>query len=71
MNAVKTQVASNWASGSLWVIVVFIGAFVLFGAIIWARAKNKTVTPEEFRRSEQATKDLYENGTDEDGQPRR
>ena len=57
------QVASNWASGSLWVIVVFLGAFALFGAIMWARAKNKTVTPEEERRTEQATHDLYDGDT--------
>jgi flagellar basal body-associated protein FliL len=55
-----TQIATNWASSSLWVIVVFIGAFVLFGAIMWARAKNKTITPEENARTEAATRELYE-----------
>lgn len=65
------QVASNWASGSLWVIVVFLGAFALFGAIMWARAKNKTITPEENRRTEQATRDLYDGDTvDETTTPR-
>jgi beta-lactamase regulating signal transducer with metallopeptidase domain len=58
-----TQIATNWASSSLWVIVVFIGAFVLFGAILWARSKNKAVTPEENRRTEQATRDLYDGDT--------
>lgn len=53
------QVASNWADGSLWVIVVFVGAFVLLGVMIWARQKNKAITPEQERRSEQATRDLY------------
>ena len=57
------QVASNWASGSLWLIVVFVGAFVLFGLIMWARAKNKAITPEENRATEQATHDLYDGDT--------
>jgi len=56
----------NWLTGSGWVIVVFIGAFVLFGAIIWARRQNRTVTPEEHRRSEQATRDLYQDPVDQD-----
>ena len=53
------QVESNWLTGSLWVIVVFVGAFALFGVILWARAKNKAISPEQERRSEQATRDLY------------
>ena len=66
MNEVAQQTASNWTDGTLWVIVVFIGAFVLFGAIIWARRKNKTVTPEQHRRTEQATRDLYQDPVDHD-----
>lgn len=52
------QVAGNWANGSFWTIVVFVGAMLLLGVLIWARAKNK-VMPKEFDRSEQATRDLY------------
>ncbi|HEX8553610.1 MAG TPA: hypothetical protein VF695_02780 [Sphingomonas sp.] len=44
---------------SFWIIVVFIGAFVLFAAIIWSRQQNKKVTPQQDRRSETATHDLY------------
>ena len=58
-----TQVATNWASSSFWVIVVFIGAFALFGAIMWSRAKNKGITPEENARTERATRDLYDGDT--------
>jgi len=58
--------AGNWLTGSGWVIVVFIGAFVLFGAIVWSRRQNRSVTPEEHRRSEQATRDLYQDPVDHD-----
>jgi hypothetical protein len=70
MNSIETQTASGWANGSLWLIVVFIGAFVLVGAMAWARAKNKKITPEQHRRSEQATADLYAEGRKADD-PRR
>jgi len=59
--------AGNWLTGSGWVIVVFIGAFVLFGAIVWARRKNQTdVTPQQHRQSEAATRDLYQDPLDHD-----
>jgi hypothetical protein len=63
MNSVSQQTASTWGSGTIWLIVVFVGAFVLIGAIAWARAQNGKITPEQERRSEQATHDLYRNGT--------
>ena len=66
MNEVAEQTASNWANGGLWVVVVFIGAFVLFGAIIWASRKNKTITPAEHRRSEEATRANYQDPIDGD-----
>ena len=66
MNETQTQVASNWLTGSGWVIVVFIGAFVLFGAIAWARRQNLKRTPREERRTEQATRDLYQSQNRDD-----
>jgi NADH:ubiquinone oxidoreductase subunit 6 (subunit J) len=63
MNSVSQQTASTWGSGTIWLIVIFLGAFVLVAVMAWARAKNKAITPEEFRRTEQATHDLYKNGT--------
>ena len=65
MNEIQEQTASNWANGSLWLIVVFVGAFVLMGVMIWARAKNKQIPPEQDRRSEQATRDLYREGEED------
>ncbi len=65
MNEIQEQTVSNWASGSLWLIVVFIGAFVLMGVIIWARTKNRKITPEQHRRTEEATRDLYREGSDD------
>jgi hypothetical protein len=70
MNEVGQQVASNWWDGSWWVIVVFIGAFVLFGAIVWSRQKNKGITPEEHRRSEEATRANYQDPVDHDPEGR-
>ncbi|MDP1027158.1 hypothetical protein Q5H91_08040 [Sphingomonas sp. KR1UV-12] len=66
MNEIQEQTASSTANGSLWLIVVFIGAFVLVGAIAWAKAKNRRISPEQDRRTEQATRDLYRNGSDDD-----
>jgi hypothetical protein len=50
---------------SLWAIVVVLGFVVLGGAIAFAKLKNKT-TPEQERRTEQATKDLYREQSAED-----
>lgn len=61
MNGTQAQTASTWTSGSLWLIVVFVGAFVLVAAMAWARRKNQQRTPEEERRTEQATRDLYQS----------
>lgn len=57
------QIASNWANGGFWTIVVFIGGFALLAAMIWAWAKNRKITPEENRRTEDATRELYKTGT--------
>ena len=46
---------------TFWLIVAFVGAFILFGAIMWSRQQNKTVTPREDRASEAATRDLYQS----------
>ena len=66
MNSTQAQTASTWTSGSLWLIVVFIGAFVLIAAIAWSRRKNDKITPEEHARTEQATHDLYQSQNDDD-----
>ncbi|SFP92311.1 hypothetical protein [Sphingomonas rubra] len=66
MNEMQEQVAGNWLTGSGWVIVVFIGAFVLFGAIAWARAQNKKRSAQEERRTEEATRDLYRDQNRDD-----
>ena len=66
MNEIQEQTASSTANGSMWLIVVIIGAFVLVAAMAWARAKNKKISPEQERRTEQATRDLYRDGSDSD-----
>ena len=66
MNEVAEQTASNWANGGLWVVVVFIGAFVLIAAMAWAKAQNAKRTPREEQRTEDATKRLYEEQSRED-----
>jgi hypothetical protein len=66
MNEIGQQASSNWLDGSLWVIVVFVGAFVLFGAIVWAWRKNKEITPEQHRRTEEATRANYQDPVDRD-----
>ena len=43
---------------SFWALVVFIGGFVLLGVLIWAKFNNR-VSPDQHRRTEQATHDLY------------
>lgn len=48
--------------GAIWMLVVFVGAFVLMGAILWAKAKNRT-SHRQDRHTEAATKKLYEEGT--------
>lgn len=50
------------ATGAIWMVVVFVGAFVLLAAIIWAKAKNKT-SDRQLRETERATRDLYKDGT--------
>ncbi len=58
--------AGNWLTGGGWVIVVFIGAFVLFGAIAWSRAQNKKRSAQDERRTEEATRDLYQQQNRDD-----
>jgi len=43
---------------SFWALVVFIGGSVLLGVLIWAKFNNR-VSPDQHRRTEQATHDLY------------
>ena len=50
---------------SLWAIVVVLGFVILGGAIAFAKLKNKT-TPREEARTEQATKDLYREQSEND-----
>ncbi len=53
---------------SFWALVVFVGAMVLLGVLIWAKFNNR-VSPEQERRTEQATRDLYK-GDPVDHDPR-
>ena len=48
-------------SSGFWVIVVFVGAFALMGAILWAKANNRT-SPEKLAETERATRDRYAEG---------
>jgi hypothetical protein len=48
--------------GSFWIIVVFVGAFALGGAILWAMANNRT-SKRKLEQTEQATRDLYDGDT--------
>ncbi len=50
---------------SLWAIVVVLGFAILAGALLVAKLKNKR-TPEQERRTEQATRDLYREQSAED-----
>jgi hypothetical protein len=43
---------------SFWGLVVFGGAMLLLAVLIWAKFNNR-VSPEQERRTEQATRDLY------------
>lgn len=43
---------------SFWGLVVFGGAMLLLAVLIWAKFNNR-VPPEQERRTEQATRDLY------------
>ena len=61
-----TQTAASQTTGSLWIIVVFIGALVLVGLMYWARSRNKKVSPEQNRRTEEATRELYKDPLDHD-----
>ena len=43
---------------SFWGLVVFVGAMILLAVLIWAKLNNR-VSPQQERRTEQATRDLY------------
>jgi hypothetical protein len=43
---------------SFWGLVVFGGAMLLLAVLMWAKFNNR-VSPEQERRTEQATRDLY------------
>lgn len=51
--------------GTMWMLVVFVGAFLLLAVIIYAKFTNR-VPPREHRETERATKRLYEDGPVED-----
>lgn len=53
---------------SLWAFVLVGGVLILAAALAWAKFNNK-VTPQQDARTEQATHDLYEDGTTDDGRP--
>jgi hypothetical protein len=57
------------ATGAIWMLVVFVGAFVLMGAILWAKAKNR-VSHRQQRQTEAATRELYRDGTTDESVPR-
>ena len=44
---------------SFWGLVVFVGAMILLGVLIWAKFNNR-VSRDQHRRTEQATHDLYQ-----------
>lgn len=47
-------------SSIFWTLVVFVGGFIVLGAVIaWAK-KNNHQTRREFERTEAATRDLYD-----------
>ena len=52
----------------LWAFVVIGGFLILAAAIAWAKLKNRTSRRQDAR-TEQATRELYEEGTTE-GKPR-
>jgi len=52
---------------SFWGLVVFVGAMILLAVLIWAKLNNR-VSPQQERRTEQATHDLYKGDpVDHDG----
>ena len=44
----------------VWIVVVFLGAFALMAAIAYGVAANKRTSKADLRRTEQATRDLYD-----------
>ncbi len=46
---------------SFWTIVVFVGAFALMGAILWAKANNRT-SRAKLEKTEAATARMYAEG---------
>jgi len=48
-------------SGVSWILVVFVGAFALMGAILWAKANNRT-SRAKLEKTEAATAAIYAEG---------
>jgi len=46
---------------SFWTIVVFVGAFALMGAILWAKANNRT-SRAKLEKTEAATAQRFAEG---------
>lgn len=51
---------SGIGSSVFWTVVVFVGGFIILGAVLfWARSHNRG-TPREVQQTERATRDLYD-----------
>ncbi len=46
--------------GSLWGLMTVVGPILLLGVITWAMLRNRTRTRAAKERTEQATRELYE-----------
>jgi len=46
--------------GSLWGLMTVVGPILLIAVMTWAMLRNRTRTPAEKERSEQAARELYE-----------
>jgi hypothetical protein len=46
--------------GSLWGMMTVVGPIIIIAVLMWAMLRNRTLTRAEKERSEQATRELYE-----------
>lgn len=46
--------------GSLWGLMTVVGPILLLGVIMWAMLRNRTRSRADKERTEQATRELYE-----------
>ncbi|TPP07355.1 hypothetical protein FJQ55_15355 [Rhizobium glycinendophyticum] len=47
-------------SNFLWLVAVMIGPLLLGGAIVYGLMRQRRLTPNEMKRSDMATRELYE-----------